>query len=194
MIGVEITGLEAPAALIKRLGKNADAAMSIALLRCAQRADSDIKSEVYDTFNPGTGDLARKFKAVMLDAQGPTLRAGAVSDLVYAGIQNEGGTILPKTVKNLAIPNRNLVPRGKWPRKYPKGSLSFVPSLKGNPRRTGWLIDKLSKRRMFTLMKSVTIEGRNYLEAAQEKSEPHFQRIINTELVSLIQKSEKAAK
>ena len=194
MIGVKITGLEAPAALVKRLGKNANAAMSIALLRCAQRAEADIKAEVYEAFNPGAGNLARSFKAVMLDAKGSELRAGAVSDSVYAGVQNEGGQIFPKTVKNLAIPNKDAVPLGKWPRNYPKDSLSFVPSLKGNPRRTGWLIDKLSKRRMFTLLKSVTLKEKRYLEAAQEKSEPHFQRIINTELVSLIQQSEKAAK
>lgn len=191
MIGVEITGLEAPAALVKRLGRNADAAMSIALLRCAQRAESDIKSEVYDAFNPGTGNLARSFKAVMLSARGPELSAGAVSDSVYAGIQNEGGTILPKTVKNLAIPNKKLVPLGKWPRNYAKGSLKFVLGAKGKPP---FLIDAVSKKRMFTLVKSVTLQGKRYIEAAQAKSEPHFQRIINTELVSLIQQAEKAAK
>lgn len=190
MIGVEITGLEAPAALVKRLGRNTDAAMSIALLRCAQRAESDIKSEVYDAFNPGTGNLARSFKAVMLSAKGPELSAGAVSDSVYAGIQNEGGTILPKKAKSLAIPT-SLVPRGKWPSKYPKDSLQFVLGAKGKPP---FLIDAVSKKRMFTLVKSVTLQGKRYIEAAQEKSEPHFQRIINTELVSLIQQSEKAAK
>lgn len=194
MIGLEIQAPEAPAKLLKQLGRNANIAMSLALLRCAQRTESDVKETIRRVFEPGTGNLSRSFKPVMLENTEEEITAGVVSDLVYAGIQNDGGTILPKTAKNLAIPVSSNVPLGKWPRDYPKDALEFVPAKNKGPNVSGYLLDAVSKKPMFRLQRKSVIKPTNYLEYAERISSEHYQDIINTELEELLAASQKAAK
>jgi hypothetical protein len=110
------------------------------------------------------------------------------SNLVYAAIQQLGGTVRPKTTKYLAIPVLPHLRRsGIWPRDLPKGSMKFVPKAaitigshswtgpalvrkegsgqsggaKGKPRR------KQPRGKvgevMFALLRRVRIRGRDYL-------------------------------
>jgi hypothetical protein len=192
MIGFEVDGANKMADLLYELGANSDKAISIALLRCAQFAEGQIKRTIKKVFKPGTGNLMRSFKAQMLTESGDVISAGAISDLVYAGIQDQGGIIYPKSVNNLAVPTDD-VPLGKWPRDYPKDAFDFAPSLFGNPDRTGWLISKDTDEVMFTLMKKVEITGEDYIADAKAISDPEYPRIINEELIELLEKSKKKA-
>lgn len=198
MIGLEVEGQKKTTALLRELGKNADEAISIALLRCAQHAEGEIKRTAQQVFNPGTGNLMRSFKAVMLAKKGDILSAGAVSDLIYAGIQNDGGTIVSSRGqgKNLAIPDKDAnIPLGKWPRDFPKDALSFIPSKK--PGITGVLVERLAKggagKLMFILKPSVTLTGKKYIEAAQEDSSKEWPRVFNERLAELADESARKA-
>jgi hypothetical protein len=93
---------------------------------------------------------------------------GVLSSLEYARIQDQGGTVFPRTVQYLAIPLRKL-PVGKWPRDFAKGELRLIKSRAGN-----LILAKISKSGViapyFVLKKSVTIRGRNYLRAAADRA------------------------
>lgn len=55
------------------------------------------------------------------------------SNLGYAAIQQLGGTVVPRTVRALAIPMlRHLARRGVWPRDLPRDSMRFVSIQGGN--------------------------------------------------------------
>jgi hypothetical protein len=147
-------------------------------LAAAQVATREIKLAVHETVEGRgvvTGNLARSFKTTFLGQTGKDVKAGSPSSLVYAGIQNYGGTIYPRTAKALAVPLRPL-PVGKWPRDFPKGELSFIPR-KGRPP----LLAKVSKNKVepyFLLKKSVTIRPKNYIEKAWTAGEQEILGII----------------
>ena len=182
MIGFEIGGSKESKALLDALGANADKATAAALFRCAQHADGEIKRVAQRVFKPGTGNLMRSFTAQMLSRQGETMSAGALSPSIYAEIQNDGGDITSSRGpgKNLAIPakGRFSLP-APWPSSFAKDAFAFIPSKK--PGITGILVERLAKgqtgdfgkglgRWMYTLMPSVTIKPKKYIEEAQEKS------------------------
>ncbi len=177
--------------MLKRLGRNAEAATTIALLTCAQHAEGQIKEEAQKTFEPGTGNLMRSFKAQMLSKKGSTLTAGAVSDLIYAGIQNDGDTIRssrgPNKYLAIPMPGRD-IPLGKWPRDYPKGALQI--GIAPPPYRLGLVLMDSTGQIMFNLAKKVEIKGKKYIEKAQEKSSKEWPRIFNEKLAELIEQSE----
>lgn len=94
------------------------------------------------------------------------------SNLVYAPIQQVGGTIVPKTARALAIPMQaSLARRGVWPRDLPAGSLRFVPARRGNT--VGYLFDATEPgetgRLMFVLVRQTEIKGQPYLVFGAEE-------------------------
>tara|TARA_Y100000593_G_scaffold86609_1_gene165651 strand:- start:2893 stop:3483 length:591 start_codon:yes stop_codon:yes gene_type:complete len=186
MIGFEVNNERKMHDLLYELGANADKAISIALLRCAQHAEGEIKRVAQKTFKPGTGNLMRSFKAQMLDKKGSTLSAGALSDLVYAGIQNEGGTIRssrgPNKYLAIPMPNRD-IPLGKWPRDYPRGALHV--GIAPIPYRLGLVLMDSTGQVMFNLAKEVKLKPKKYIEEAQEKSSKEWPRIFNERLAEL---------
>jgi hypothetical protein len=194
MIGFEVDGANKMADLLYELGANSNKAVSLALLRCAQHAEGEIKRTAQKTFKPGTGNLMRSFKAQMLQETGDNLSAGAVSDLVYAGIQNEGGTIRSSRGpgKFLAIPLANRdIPLGKWPRDYPKGALHV--GIAPIPYRLGLVLMDANGRVMFNLARKVKLEATHYIETAQEASSKEWPRIFNERLAELADASAKKA-
>lgn len=158
------------------------------LLRAAEYTVGEIRKQVIKTFDPHTGALARSYKAQLLRS-GKTVVAGALSDLVYAGIQDRGGTIHAKG-KKLAVPvgaGRTL-PVGTGPRDVP--GLVLVKSRRGNAllakvRRDG----KLDV--YFVLKDSVTLKGRDYLEAAARESESTVVEILEGELQDFLNSKDK---
>lgn len=194
MIGFEVEGEKRMNNMLKRLGRNAESAATIALLACAQHAEGQIKEEAQKTFEPGTGNLMRSFKAQMLSKKGSTLTAGAVSDLVYAGIQNDGGTIRssrgPNKYLAIPMPGRD-IPLGKWPRDYPKGALHI--GIAPIPYRLGLVLMDSTGQVMFNLAKKVKLKPKKYIEKAQEKSSKEWPRIFNEKLAELIEQSEAGA-
>ena len=107
------------------------------------------------------------------------------SNLVYAAIQQVGGTVRPKSGKYLAIPaTAQLRRRGVWPRDLPAGSLKFVMRAKIIIGAHSWTGPALvsaesaatptrrpGERRvahkqgevLFALVRQVKIRGRPYL-------------------------------
>ena len=205
MIGFDVEGEKRMQSLLDELGANADKAVSVALLRCAQHAEGEIKRTAQKTFNPGTGNLMRSFTAQMLAKKGDTLSAGAVSNLVYAEIQNDGGTIRSSRGpgKNLAVPAKGrFKPPAPWPSDFNDDAFSFIPSKK--PGITGILVEKLAKgqtgkfgkglgRWMYTLMPEVTIKSTRYIERAKEKSSKEWPRVFNERLAELVDGAAKKA-
>lgn len=74
-----------------------------------------------------TGNLGNSLSFVELPNGGEV-----GTNLVYARIQQSGGTILPKTADNLAIPVPEALKRDKrWPRDFGKGAFFKLESPKG---------------------------------------------------------------
>ena len=164
---------------LEDVGIAIDQQMMTALLQAAVHAEGELKQSIADTFpSGGTGALARNPKAMLLETKGVVKSAGAFLDLVYALIQDEGGTIKAKTVKNLAIPlsNEAKVP-GKWPRTWAPKTLFFLKSKRGNKL----LAERIGKGRIkphYLLKPSVTIKGKGYVERARRSAEKIIAEII----------------
>lgn len=170
---------------IMALTKDLPAALARGLLKAAYHVEHMIKAEVFETFPEGrTGALARSFRPVFLGREGDTLTAAVKSDLVYARIQDEGGTITAKSGKYLAIPLNRNIPVGKWPRHFAKGELTFLQKKGGNPilaKITG----KGNVKPMFALAPSVMIRAKNYLARAEKRAAPGVEEIIGATLSKL---------
>jgi hypothetical protein len=126
----------------------------------------------------GRGDLARSIREV--EASADHVVVG--SNLPYAAIRQEGGTIVPRTVKALAIPVLDVLrKRQLWPRDLDptREILQFVP-FKGKGTVFGALVNpdvpltgKQRKKRgalpgyptgvLYVLARSVRQEGKPYL-------------------------------
>lgn len=148
---------------------------SIALNDATQILVDEIKKEVRASFSSRTGALERSWE-VRQETEGGRQLPVAASDLPYARIQNEGGTILPLVSKNLAIPLPGSgVQRGQGPRQY-AGDLRWRPSKKAD---TSLLVDMSKKGRdgkpglpVFVLKKRVRLSGTGYLFRAIDKAGP----------------------
>lgn len=149
--------------------------MAKGMLRAAQLGAGELQVAVREKFKQSTGDFARSFKASFVANTGDEISTGALSAAVQAGILQRGGTIRPKTRKNLAIPLKEMAV-GKWPRDFPDGELKFLISKKGNKllaRIHGTGRKGADKRiePMFVLKESVEVEGKDYVGAAWEAGE-----------------------
>jgi len=155
------------------------------------RASTYAAGQIAEHLGPGT--LARSFKALPIELRRDSVSSWAASRGAaqkYAGIQDQGGTIRPRVMKNLAVPLRLAkTAKGKWPRHFGMGELKLVPR-KG---RAPLLVRELSgktivarrgKNRiyktwvkaiqpLFVLLKSVQIKPKYYLAAVRGR--PDFQ-------------------
>lgn len=137
------------------------------------------------TWGVSSGRLSRSL-AMVVDKASVTVG----SNLVYAAVQQLGGTIRPRSGKFLAIPvSRQLQRRGVWPRDLPRDSMKYVPNAEiriGSHSWTGPALvaaqdetvpgrkrsdgsrgaDRVVKRAgevMFALVRKSKIRGRPYL-------------------------------
>lgn len=178
------------ALILSSLAGRIDDETAALVMRAAQHAVGEVRSVLYEVFPEGrTGGLARSFREVFLgrDADG-AVSAAVTSDLVYARIQDEGGTITPKTVKNLAVPLKRL-PVGKWPRHYGKDELTLIRSKRGNMILAKVTKTKGGKDRIdphFVLVKRVTIKGRGYIAIAAARARPGIEEILEEGLQKLV--------
>ena len=165
-------------AALEKLSQELGPELGRKALQAAEELAGLIRREVFDTFNVRTGNLARSFKAKVIQDEGGDVIVGAFSDSVYADIQDRGGTIVPSRRKFLAVPFPGApVPLGKWPRDFPKGDLSLIPR-----RGKRSLLARVKKgggfQPMFVLVERVKIRGRGYIEAAARKAEPEMADIF----------------
>jgi hypothetical protein len=138
-------------------------------LRLANIAGGEIARQAIALLPGGRGALARSFlPARLLSITNGEVKAGAISDLPYARVQNEGGTIKPSTRKMLAIP-QTAKARSMWPRDWAKDELFLVPkgpdlALLMSPGK-----GKRGKPKLQYILKpSVKIEGTGYIDHAAD--------------------------
>lgn len=156
--------------IVDRIARGVSGESAGAVLRAAFIAAGELRRTSRDLNRTGkaTGRLSRSFKETFVGAGPEGLEAGAYSDLTYAEIQDQGGIVRPKSGKMLAIPLKGAgVPRGKWPRDYPKGALFRVG--KALATRAG---DKGKLKFLFALKSSVRIPPTNYVAKAEESLGP----------------------
>lgn len=168
-------------------GKIEDTAAAL-VMKAAQHVVGTIREVVYETFPDGrTGALARSFRPTFLGRVDGGVSAAAKSELVYARIQDEGGTVVPKTVKNLAIP-LSRTPVGKWPRHFAKGELTLIPG-KGGKASILARVKRGKVEPMFVLVRSVRIPGRGYLATAAERAAEGVEEIMAEGYEKLVTKT-----
>ncbi len=185
-VGIQIRSKGAVAA-INAIAQDLPKALITGLLKATYHVENKVKSEVYEKFPDGrTGALARSFKPVFLGRDGNVISAAVQSDLVYARIQEEGGTITAKG-KYLAVPISDRIPVGKWPRHFGAGELVRIQKRGGNP-----ILAKITGKKitpMFVLKSSVHLRGRKYLESAEKRAVPGVEEIIGGSVERVVDKA-----
>lgn len=148
------------------------------MLQAAELAAGAVRREVNQSFRPGTEALARSFTATLLAPKQGKLRSGAISDSVYARIQDQGGTIVPRNAKALTVPvsqqAKSASRRGIGAREFPSPLALIWP--KGRDR--GYLVEK-GVGVHYVLRKSVTLPGRTYLLESAKAVEPELNELFD---------------
>lgn len=160
------------------------------LMKSAQHASGTLRDVVYLRFPEGrTGGLARSWRETFLGRDGDVVGAAAHSELIYARILDQGGTIFPKTVNQLAIPFPGVkLPVGKWPRHFAKGELFKIRSRAGNDILMKRIGKKGKLQPMFVLKDSVTIKASNYIDYAANIAQPGIEEIMGEGLARIVDK------
>lgn len=106
------------------------------------------------------------------------------TNLVYASIQQSGGTIFPKRAKNLAIPaTKTLRGLRKPPRDFAPGELQFIPTPNA-PKATGVLIRSFNKvdRSAIKSKKRPTTKAARIKEAKRVKERVKKEKVKGSRL------------
>lgn len=151
------------------------------MTRASEILRGSIVRAIRDRLNPEgrrTGALMRSYRTALVREESPgVVKAGVFSDLIYAHIQDQGGTINAKPGKWLTIPNDKVVPVGARARDFT--DTFFVRDSGGlylmQHRESGPVL-------LFTLRKSVTLPGKDYLDAAMRDAEPKILAEIRAEI------------
>ena len=138
----------------------------------------------------GAAGLRGSWDASFVTKDRKSIAVGVFSDLSYAQIQDEGGTVVARNVRNLAIPNKwdpsVKIRRGQWPRHIQKaqpGSAGGLYFHKGKKAavlmwQTGTERDPAKDKVYFILKRSVDIPGLGYLDPAVAKMDKHMDDIF----------------
>jgi len=160
------------------------------VLQAAEHAAGIIRETIYSTFKNPRGGLARSFRVALLEPEDGKIRAGAISDLVYAEIQNTGEpTIVPKTVKRLAVPigHRARTTAGLWPRDWGADGLEFAGwSKKGNPLLGKKGREGKSDYLQYVLVKAVVLKPTYYLDWSNEIAKREIPKLFDEAIQSSI--------
>lgn len=165
--------------LVHAGGAGLDKLITVALNRAGLRGVREAKLSLTRSGRQRSGNLRSSIRhEVRAGANGSVemvLRAGGAvgpAEVVYARIQEYGGTVYAKRAKNLAIPvgaavTRTGQARVSSPRNWPS-PLDWAPSSRGNA--TGVLIDSATGKVVFVLVSSVTVKARGYMRAGLEEA------------------------
>lgn len=174
--------------LAERIGADMLPTLAATVLRGAHTVASIISSVVMERAAGGTSQLARSFIANVgfVQRTKDEVSARTWSPLPYARIQDEGGTILPRTAKALAIP---VTPEAKkmWPRDWP-GDRLFMVVLRGKAllaERLG--SGKGAKLKVHYVLKpSVTLDGKGYMAEANKRARPAVDQMMRDAMQSMV--------
>jgi hypothetical protein len=172
-ISVEI--VNPPDEALAKVAKGIGGSLERGMLLAAEIAAGEVRRAIRARLRQHTGALGRSYRATMLKPKRKgQLRSGAVSDLVYARIQDEGGTVTAKK-RFLTIPVSEAAKR------HSRGggrARQFLDALgvRGRARaRAQGVVHYAFKR-------SVRIPASGYLDAAQTAAEPQIAEIVDVEI------------
>jgi hypothetical protein len=159
------------------------------LTAAAEYTQGELMETVRDLLNKRpTGALSRSWK-ITYGQRGGGIAAMILSDIVYAGIQDTGGTVYPRNGRALAIPLTQKA-RNRWPRDWARGDLHLIKSKSG-----AMLLVSVSGRGarahmepQYKLVSSVTIRETHYTRTAAEQSRAEVVRILGTNAVLHIER------
>lgn len=168
-----------PTQMLTFIGTEAKQARLRAEFAAASILERHVKDTIRGKFGAGTGEFPRSYKAVMISGN-----AAVVSDLVYARIQDKGGTIRPRRRKFLAIPiSQEAKKKAKTAhglREWPRDRLRIIKTRKGT------LIAAEIKDKMVTvhyvLKKEVTLSGKQYLTEALKSAKGPMQDAYDAQM------------
>lgn len=152
-------------------------AMARGVLRAANIAGGIIARNVIKLLPGGTGQLARSFLPARFIGGKDSLTAAAQSDLEYAAIHDDGGTIRSSRPSGvLAIPVSARA-KGSWPRDWARDSLALIPSKKPGK---ALLIDTQTEGLMvhYVLQESVKIDGTRYIKKSEADALPDIDKAM----------------
>lgn len=187
MIGVQTIDTASP--MLDKLKPAVSSVLRDGVFAAAQFAAGEIRRTVMSKLKGRTGNLARSYKETFLRSQPGMVSAGAVSDLSYARIQDEGGTIRPKSVKHLAVPimSGKRLPVGKWPRHFAKGELVYIARKDKDPLLAR-PVGKGEIEPLFVLKKSVKLKAKHYIAEARRRSGPRINEIVGRKVSIAVRK------
>jgi len=185
-IGIEIRN--PPKEAFERIRVSMGQAMPRAMLKAAEVTAGEVRASVQRRLKQFTGMLGRSYKATLLKSlRRNQLRSGAISDLIYARIQDEGDTVYPRKAKALAIPLTTKAQRharaGAGARTFPKKLVMIWPrghasgilaELFSSGKRKGKI-----KEVHYALKKSSTIPGSHYLDDAKKNAIPQVEAVLD---------------
>lgn len=154
------------------------------MMKAAWIATGEVRREVVDKAKGGTGGLARSFEPKTIKTTEKETIVGTFSDLPYARIQDEGGTITAKRgFRAIPIGDRARRVAGLWPRDWPQKALFAFKSKRGNvllarsdrePGDSDFL--------QYLLRRSVTLSKhplKGYLTRASKKASPLIEDLVS---------------
>jgi len=172
-----------PDAAMANAAKGVWGGMIRGMLLGAEIAAGEVRRSIRDRLKQHTGALGRSYRATMLQPKRKgQLRSGAVSDLIYARIQDLGGTVTAKK-QFLTIPVSEAAKR------HSRGggkARDFLDALgvRGRARaRAQGVLHYAYKR-------SVQIPASRYLDAAQAAAEPQVAEVCGLEIQKGIDEAE----
>lgn len=191
-VSIEITN--PPDEALQDVAKQLPEGLQRGVLLGAEVVAGEIRLAIRNKLRQHTGRLGRSFRATLRQPKRKgEVRAGAYSDLVYAGIQDEGGTVTASSARALTIP---LSDRAKAASRAGRGARDFPKPLSlvwPRGATKGFLVEARRGRETifhYLLKRSVQIPGVEYLDAAVEASEEQVAEILDAELSKSIEEAE----
>lgn len=163
MIRVETTG-EDVGVIMENVRKGMRSGMERGILLAAEIAAGELRREIQTSFQQHTGMLGRSFRATLVSKDAKTVKAGALSDLHYARIQDRGGDIVPKNVRLLTVPLTDQAKR--WSRAG--GSARDLPNERG--------------KKHWAFVKRVHLAGRRYISKAAVAARDEIAEQVGNEI------------
>tara|TARA_R110002020_G_scaffold304441_2_gene520177 strand:+ start:194 stop:775 length:582 start_codon:yes stop_codon:yes gene_type:complete len=148
------------------------------MLRQGEMLRGKIVRAIMSAAKEPKGDLMRSYQVELVDKSKEAVSVGVYSDLVYAEIQDEGGTVYPKK-KWLAYPHKDAKSYVgvRWPRDFGKGQLHFALSKKSSD--VAYLFEDGRAKPVFILRKSVDLPGLDYLNTALDQYDQEVEKDLD---------------
>lgn len=177
------------AKLFARAGGRASAVIRKQIHSAQLRTQLGMREHIDTELNRRTGNLRRSIVIEPITGSGIEQTGRVGSAMIYARVQELGGTIRAKNVKNLTIPLGPV----KTPKGVARGSARDIISNPGSFGYDGTFFHNkiLFGRRngkaepLFKLKPSVTLPSRPFAQPAMEEESPRFQAGLQSAMAAL---------